>query len=648
MTYCLDFDYATLILCLLLIYLYFVRPRFRDFVDIAFMGMVVALLAVTALDIVTALILENPGMISDVLNYQINIVFLIVTSILPFPCFIYVLILTTGKLPSFRTCLPFIVITGIIVLLVVMTPFTHWIIQINQGTYTHGPYFDSFYLLPVIYLLFFANLLAKKRVNLTPPQGFAVGFFMLNSVVATAVQTMYPSILFMGLAVGIFAMSMYLTAQNPDCYLEDLTGCYNAAAFKRVMQREFSAKGSGFIVVGSVKDFDYINQTYGRSTGDAVVGHVGAFLKKAFGQQDVFRLFGCSYIIKVDDEDGIARIVRIAKEQEHRVITINGIDLSLISHFLVIPYPEVITEADDIIEVVTYYLSRPVVYGSDHMMRVGDAYLDARLHKDAVNQAIKLAISQRSFEPFFQPIYNVRTRRLDSAEVLIRLNDPQLGFISPDEFITLAEETGSVTAIDGILFEKILAFISENHIERYGIEYLECNLSPVECIQSGFAEHLLERMDHYGVSHQMIDFEITETAPSDCDEALGHMMDTLIAEHSSFALDDYGTGFAASSYLIKYRFKLVKIDKVLLWHALGNETGYKLLDHTVILLHDLGYEVVVEGVETKEQFDLLVSLGVEHLQGYYIAKPMNQDAFLKTIKEDKVCDNILSDGATGC
>ncbi len=632
MTYSLDFDYVTLVICIMLIYLYFVRSRFKDVTDITFISMTIMLLMVTALDIATALIAENPGVLPDAVDYQINIAFLVATGLLPIPCFVYVFILTTGRPPRPQTYLLFLGVGLVSTLLVVTTPLTHWIIYIENGVYAHGPYFDLFYLLLVFYLLFFVRLFLKKSIKLTSAQGFAVGFFMLFSSVVIVIQTTHPSILLMGLAAGVFVMSMYLTAQNPDAYIERVTGCYNAAAFRRVMQQEFFVGRSGCIIVLSLRDFDSINQTYGRSTGDAVIGDMAAFLTGASGQRNVFRLFDCDYLVRVDDEDEVSSIVSATKDRYRRAVTVNGVDLFISPYFLVIPYPDVIGEADDIADVISYYLSRPVAFDADRLVRAGADYLDARLREDAVKQAIQLAIGQRSFEPFFQPIYNARTRRIDSAEVLIRLNDPQLGFIPPDEFIALAERTGSIVAVDGILFEKVLAFISENHIERYGIEYLESNLSMVECVQSGFAEHLLERMAHYGVSPQMLSFEITETAPSDCDDALNHMMDTLIAADSSFALDDYGTGFASSSYLLRYRFRLVKLDKTILWGALDDGVGLKVLEHTVSLLHELGYEIVAEGVETEEQLELLLGLGVDRMQGYHIARPMDQDAFLDTIK----------------
>ncbi len=633
MTYSLEFDYAAITICLLLMYLYFVRPRFRDAADFAFILMVITLLVATVLDVITAMIFENPGVISDGVDYPINIIFLLVTGALPIPCFIYVSILTTGDPPGIRSYLVLIAVGLLTALFIVTTPITHWVFSVDGGIYAHGPYFDLLYLLPIFYLSFFLRLLVRKGTKLTSAQGFAVGFFMLGTITAIAVQAAYPFILLMSFVIAVFVTLMYLTAQNPDEYVEGPTGCYNAAAFKRVMEGETRARASGYIVACSLRDFNYLSQTYGASIGDAVIGAMGVFLTGNFGQRNVFRLLDCDYAIKVHDESEARGAVDTIADYCHGTVNINGLDFSFNPYFCIIPYPDAIAAGDDIPNTISYYLSRPITSNARHVITADSTYLDAKLREGAVNQAIQLAISQESFKPFFQPIYNHRKRRVDSAEVLIRLDDPQLGSIGPDEFITLAERNGSVAEIDGILFEKVLSFIRESQIEHYGIEYLECNLSTVECAECGFPEHVLELMGRYDVPPQMISFEITETASSISDDVLRHMMDVLIAAHSSFALDDYGTGFASSSYLLKYRFKLIKLDKVLLYEALENEGALKILEYSINLLEELGYQIVAEGVETKEQFDLLIRLGVERMQGYYISRPMDQDAFLGRVKE---------------
>ena len=126
----------------------------------------------------------------------------------------------------------------------------------------------------------------------------------------------------------------------------------------------------------------------------------------------------------------------------------------------------------------------------------------------------------------------------------------------------------------------------------------------------------------------MINLEVTETAAVGGNEMVSNNMTALITEGLTFSLDDYGTGFSNTTQLIKLPFKLIKLDKSILWLAMKDESAMNVLKHTISMLHSLYREIVVEGVETKEQVDLLTELGCHYLQGYYYSKPLPSTEFL--------------------
>ena len=144
-------------------------------------------------------------------------------------------------------------------------------------------------------------------------------------------------------------------------------------------------------------------------------------------------------------------------------------------------------------------------------------------------------------------------------------------------------------------------------------------------------------MDGYEIPYHMIDFEVTETFTNSNNRILMHNMVSLIDSGCSFAVDDYGTGFSNTDYLIEFPFELVKLDKSVVWAATDNEKALKVLEHTAAMIKSLGLKIVAEGVETFDQVLMLRSMGCDFLQGYYFSKPIPPEEYIEFMRNTKSC-----------
>lgn len=192
-----------------------------------------------------------------------------------------------------------------------------------------------------------------------------------------------------------------------------------------------------------------------------------------------------------------------------------------------------------------------------------------------------------------------------------------------------------IMQIGNYVFDSVCKFTTENKLWEYGIEYIEVNLSPVECMQVNLHERILAVMSEYGLDRRYINLEITETAAVGSNELINANMDALILAGLSFSLDDYGTGFSNTTKLIELPFKIIKLDKSILWLAMKDQQAMSVLRHTVSMLTELYREIVVEGVETKEQVVILSELGCNYLQGFYFSKPIPGGEFLQYLNTYK-------------
>lgn len=223
--------------------------------------------------------------------------------------------------------------------------------------------------------------------------------------------------------------------------------------------------------------------------------------------------------------------------------------------------------------------------------------------------------------------------RFRSAEALVRMkNTGDLGFISPEEFIPIAEEKGLIMDIGDITLRLVADFAKRRTLTDK-LEYIEVNLSGIQACAPELEGRLTKILAEYDIPPAFINLEITETAALDSGEAFDTNVSALRESGFSFSMDDFGTGYSNLSQMNQMRYDLVKMDKSIIWDAFGkgNEKSERLLASVIRLLKAINVKIVAEGVETKEMTDYLTERGVDYLQGYYFSKPVNEDKFLEVI-----------------
>lgn len=272
----------------------------------------------------------------------------------------------------------------------------------------------------------------------------------------------------------------------------------------------------------------------------------------------------------------------------------------------------------------------------EKMMQFGDVgtsdeLMDIKHREDQVLRAIKTALKDGTFQVFYQPIYSVEKRRYTAAEALVRMPDTGFGFISPEEFIPIAERNGLILEIGEFVFRTVCKFMVRERIWEKGIENIHVNLSAVQCMQERLAQNFLDIMKEYDLPCSSIHLEVTETVAVVSSKSLNINMQKLIENGVQFALDDYGTGFSNATSLVDYPYAIIKIDKGVIWAAMENEDAMKVLTHSIDMIKSLNKDIVAEGVETSEQVNQLENMGCDFFQGYYYSKPVKGSDFVSLL-----------------
>lgn len=275
--------------------------------------------------------------------------------------------------------------------------------------------------------------------------------------------------------------------------------------------------------------------------------------------------------------------------------------------------------------------------GASKICFLNEDIIKDKQRKDQIDLLLDEAIENDGFEMVYQPIYNSEKRTFTSAEALIRFkNCGDLGFVSPEEFIPLAEEKGLILDIGDRALELVAEFAATNHLPETTLEYIEVNLSAIQAAFPRLDTRLKEIVNRYQLPASFINLEITETATVNFGKTFENNIIRLRELGFSFSMDDFGTGYSNLAKMNQINYDLVKLDKSLIWPAFDEDKEQAkqaeiLLRSVIKLLKSIGVKIVAEGVETEHMVNYLKENGVEYLQGYYFSKPISGDKFLTII-----------------
>ncbi len=246
-----------------------------------------------------------------------------------------------------------------------------------------------------------------------------------------------------------------------------------------------------------------------------------------------------------------------------------------------------------------------------------------------IEDAIERALVENEFEMYYQPIISTRTGRVVSAEALIRLKDRVLGFVSPEDFIPISENNGKILEISEFVIDSVFRFVKEKNIAEMGMDFIEMNLSAMQCMDKNLTEKLQYYIQKYDIDPRQINLEITETATNFDEQRLKEQLLDVKKLGFTFSLDDYGTGYSNLVRVLEYPVDVIKLDKSIVWAAFTDRDSFVTIKNLISMFHDVRRKLVAEGVENREQMSTLRELGCDYIQGYFYSRPVPADEFIE-------------------
>lgn len=523
---------------------------------------------------------------------------------------------------------------AVFLVLVAVTPVTGFFYYFRDGSYYQGVGADYGYAYIVIFFLLDLLIVVRQHKYTTLRTKVIVCAYTAVAAAMIGLQYRYREILCTSVSNTVVLIMLYLQIQNPVVFLDTTTGIGNGTAFESQLEDRLRRKGEGYVFTIHLSKFYHIHTILGTENSNELLREIGAYLYDLCGKFHVFHTAGDAFTVFADTKEQCERLkCEIQKRFESDwVVQENRIALDM--ETVVQHYPTDFKAMAEYYGMREFLLENAGKSGAQVIVEADADMIAQYRRRRKVEIAVARAIREKGFLVYYQPVYSLKERQIVSLEALVRLKDPELGFISPEEFIPLAERDGNIIHIGEQVLEQCCRFLSKHVLSNgsLGIRTIHVNISMVQCLRQNLTETIRPVLESYHIPPSMLTLEVTERTAIGAPERMLWHMHELGKMGVSFALDDYGSGNANCSYLIRFPFQEIKIDKEIVWASFHDKAARIVLENEIHTIKQLGIPLIIEGIEEREQSEAMEQLGVECIQGYYYGRPLPEQECLRYIR----------------
>ena len=418
-----------------------------------------------------------------------------------------------------------------------------------------------------------------------------------------------------------------------DANHDALTGLPNLRAVRDSLggeNRDQPIRPTALILCG-LDRFKEINDTFGHTLGDSVLRLVSERLANAAGPlSTVGRVGGDTFAVVVEQGEDVERVAASVHAGLAQAITADDIQLN-IRMSVGIAHASDAEDADELLRNADLAMNAAKLAGGNVVMPYETGMHARTVRAQQLHEGMLRALDHNHFSLAYQPIVRLDTGHVVSAEALLRWQDPDLGTVSPAEFIPVAEGSSMVAAIDSWVLENLCCQTERWLDDGFKIPRININLSRRE-IGPDIPDRITSTLARHHVAVETIGLELTESAiSSDLQDTAG-VLRQLKDLGFVIALDDFGTGQSSLSELSRVPLNYIKIDRSFILPLPEDDLAFRLLESIVNLCRVLDLPMVAEGVETQAVADLLADLGIDYAQGYFFSRPVAPAAFREYVE----------------
>ena len=422
-----------------------------------------------------------------------------------------------------------------------------------------------------------------------------------------------------------------------------LTGLPNRTLFiDRLSQLITYAKDNktefALVNVG-IDNFRKINESMGHAAGDSLLQEVGErIFRKLRSVDTISRFGGDEFAIILEDVRNLGHAANVAQkiiEAFEKPFLLGAEEVYMTASLGVSLYPNDGETAEVLVQNSDTAMSRAKSEGKNRYQFFAPEMNEMAVHKMTLEKDIRIAIAEDQLVVHYQPKVETKSGKITGVEALIRWNHPTVGMMYPNSFIQVAEDTGLIVKI-GMNILKESCRRNKLWLDAgLGPVSMAVNLSARQFMGPDIAKIIGNVLSETGLPPEYLELEITESMVMQNVDSVISILTKLKKMGVRISIDDFGTGYSSFAYLKKFPIDTLKIDKVFVDDIVRNEGEAKIIKAMISMAHSLKLDVVAEGVETKEQYELLREAGCDMIQGYYFSRPVSASGIEKLLYTKK-------------
>ncbi len=417
-----------------------------------------------------------------------------------------------------------------------------------------------------------------------------------------------------------------------------LTGLYNRMCCERdllrIIDEAKECGGKGAVIYLDLDDFKHINDGLGHQYGDVLLKAISSSLTRINGVENTcYRMGGDEFVILVPHTsyDRFEQIIESIRVVFNKPWFLKGADYYCTSSIGVVTFPDEGETVQDLIRKADIAMYTAKKSGKNKLAHYTDSSDEEAYKRLDMEKSMRAATATDydQFEVYYQPIVDITKpgNPCTGAEALIRWNSAELGFISPADFIPLAEYLGLINPIGHHVLQKACEAVKYWNENGHPYYKVNVNLSVVQLMQNDIVDTVAKTIEETGVNPRNLTLEVTESLAINDMERMKRILGNIKKLGIRIALDDFGTGYSSLNHIREIPLDVIKVDQSFVKDLATDQYAQSFVRMIGELADALGVRVCVEGIETAEQFKALENMNVRMVQGFYFDKPMPRDAF---------------------
>jgi diguanylate cyclase (GGDEF)-like protein len=407
--------------------------------------------------------------------------------------------------------------------------------------------------------------------------------------------------------------------------------------FERIIKKNNGSQHG--IISLNLDAFRIVNDHFGHRVGDNLILQIAQKLTSYISDSGwLFRMSGDGFLILRENINDVKELEILSTKLINLICTIYPIEkmeMLVTASIGISHYPYHGEDVDTLLKKadIALYDSKSAGYNNykifkSEMIKSTNAYI-------TLGGDLRQAIENNDFELYYQPKVNANDFKVMGAEVLIRWQHSELGIITPDRFIAIAEESGLIIPLgEWIIREACRQLVEWDRHNKFNL-IVSINISMKQLAHKGFIDMIRSILSDCEISPKRLEFEITETVLM-CDingiiDKVNHLKNLGI----NISIDDFGTGYSSLSYLKKLPIQTIKIDKSFIREINSSDDDKAIVKATISMASNLNIDIIAEGVENIEQVKILRRFGCQYFQGYYFSKPIRKNEFITFCEKNK-------------